>query len=125
MPPENRIRSHDRGQLLEHLPPEDLAFDGQAPPLVVVEQDSVLSERLSEDPILRQEVLDGVLLSAIDPAGEDQEQQLPWLKLRLHVPPDARLRSAASGIISTLSSVEPGVAGVRGKTSRYSRLRLG
>jgi hypothetical protein len=125
MPPENRIRSHDGGQLLEHLPPEDLAFDGQAPPLVVVEQDSVLSELLSEDPILRQEVFDGVLLSTIDPAGEDQEQQLPWLKLRLHVPPDAADLNRASGIISTLSSVEPGIAGVPGKTSRYSRLRLG
>ena len=32
----------------------------------------------------------GVLLPAIDPAGQDQEQQLPWLKLCLHVPPDAR-----------------------------------
>ena len=90
MPPENRIRSHDGGQLLEHLPPEDLAFDGQAPPLLVAEQNSVLPELLSEDPILRQEVLDGVLFSAIDPAGEDQEQELPWLQLCLHVPPDAR-----------------------------------
>ena len=68
MPPENRIRSRDAGQLLEHLPPEDLAFDSQAPPLVVAEQNSVLPELLSEDPILRQEVLDGVLLSAIDPS---------------------------------------------------------
>ena len=90
MPAENRIRSHDGGQLLKHLPPEDLAFDGQPPPLVVVEQDSVLPELLSENPILRQEVLDGVLLSAIDPAGQDQEQQLPRLKQCLHVPPDAR-----------------------------------
>jgi hypothetical protein len=57
--------------LFEHLPPEDLAFDGQSPALVVVEQDSVLSELLSEDPILGQEVLDDVLLSAIDPAGRD------------------------------------------------------
>ena len=90
MPPENRIRSHDGGQLLEYLPPEDLAFDSQAPALVVVEQDSFLSELLSEDSILRQEVLDGVLLSAVDPACKDQEQQMPWLKLGLHVPPDAQ-----------------------------------
>ena len=125
MPAEDRIRSYDGGQLLEHLPPEDLAFDSQPPPLVVVKQDSVLSELLSENPILLYEVLDGVLLSAIDPAGEDQEQELPWLKLRLHVPPDARLGSAASGIVGTLSSVAPGVAGVRGNARRYSRLRLG
>ena len=80
----------DAGYLLKHFPPEDLAFDSQAPPLVVAEQDSVLPELLSENPILRQEILDGVLLSAIDPAGQDQKQQLPRLKQCLHVPPDAR-----------------------------------
>jgi hypothetical protein len=103
MPPENRIRSHHGGQLLDqHLPPEDLAFYSQAPPLVVVEQDLFLSKLLSEDPILRQEILDDILLSAIDPAGQDQEKQLPWLKLALHVPPDAHLGTEASGIISAL-----------------------
>ena len=81
MPAEDRIRSHDGGQLLEHLAPEDLAFDGQAPALVVVKQDSLLPELLSEDPILRYEVLNSVLLSTIDPACQDQEQELPWLKL--------------------------------------------
>ena len=50
---------------------------------------SVLPELLSENPILRQEILDGVLLSAIDPAGQDQEQQLLRLKRCLHVPSDA------------------------------------
>ena len=81
MPAEDRIRSHDGGQLLEHLAPEDLAFDGQAPALVVVKEDSLLPELLPEDPILRYEVLDSVLLSAIDPAYRDQEQELPRLKL--------------------------------------------
>jgi hypothetical protein len=75
MPTQNRIRSHDAGQFVEHLPAEDLAFDSQPPALVVVEQDSVLSELLSENSILRQEVLNGVLLSAVDPAGQDQEQR--------------------------------------------------
>jgi len=81
MPAEDRIRSHDGGQLLEHLAPEDLAFDGQAPALVVVKEDSLLPELLSEDPILRYEVLNSVLLSTIDPACQDQEQELPRLKL--------------------------------------------
>ena len=30
-----------------------------------------------EDPILRYEVLDSVLLSAIDPSRKDKEQELP------------------------------------------------
>ena len=65
LPAEDRIRSDDGGQLLEHLAPEDLAFDGQAPALVVVKEDSFFPEPLSEDPVLRKQVLDGVLLSAI------------------------------------------------------------
>ena len=90
MPAENRIWSRDVGQMLEHLPSENPAFDGQAPPLVVVEQDSALSELLSQNSILGKEVLDGVLLSAVDPAGEDQKQQMPRLKLRPHVSPGMR-----------------------------------
>jgi hypothetical protein len=39
--------------------------------------------------ILSEEEVDGVLLVAIDPAGEDQEQQLPRLQDRLHISPDA------------------------------------
>ena len=74
MPPEDRIQSDDGGQLLKHLASEDLTYDGQAPTLVVVKEDSPFSEFLSEDPVLRQEVVDGLLLSTIDPAREDQEQ---------------------------------------------------
>ena len=48
------------------------------------------AEYFHPTPILRQEILDGVLLPANDPAGQDQEQQLPWLQLCLHFPPDAQ-----------------------------------
>ncbi len=73
VPAPNRFGSDDGGKLVEHLAPEDLTFDGQAPALVVVKEDSMLPELLSEDPILRYEVLDSVLLCAIDPAGKNQE----------------------------------------------------
>jgi hypothetical protein len=65
-------------------------FRKAEPPPLVDEQNSVPPGLLSEGPLLRQEALDGALLSALDPAGQDQEQQLPWLTLRLYVPPDAR-----------------------------------
>jgi hypothetical protein len=90
MPAQDGFGSHDGGKLIEHLAAEDLAFDGKPASLVVVEEYSFLSELLPEYPILSEEVLDGVLLPAIDPAGEDEDQQVPWLKLRFHVPPDAR-----------------------------------
>ena len=90
-----------------------------------VEQDPVFSELLSEDPIFRQEILDGVLLSAIDPTGRDQEQQLPWLKLCPHVPPDARRESGASGIAGSLSSVPNMAQAGQGKSRYFSQLQFG
>jgi len=74
---------------------------------------------------LSEEVLDGDLSPAIDPAGEDAEQQVPWLKLRFHVPPDGRVSFGASGIVSALSSVAPSGTCARGKTRRHNCLRLG
>ncbi len=90
MPAENNIRSHDCGKLTEHLAAEDLAFDGESPSLAIIEQYSFLSELLLEYAILSHEILDGVLLATINPASENQKQQMPWLKVRFHVPPDAR-----------------------------------
>jgi hypothetical protein len=37
--------------------------------------------------VFRQQVIDGLLLSTIDPTSEDQEQELPP---RFHISPDAR-----------------------------------
>ena len=71
-----------------HLPPEDLAFHGQAPPLIIVEQNAFLAELFSEHAILGPKVLDYFLLSMIDPAGEDQNKQLPRLQDEFHTTPD-------------------------------------
>ncbi|MBM3791655.1 MAG: hypothetical protein FJW35_15090 [Acidobacteria bacterium] len=79
MPAKNALGSHDGGKLMEHVAAEDLAFDGEPASLAVVEEYSFLSELLPEYPVLSEEVLEGVLLPAIDPAGEDEEQQVPWL----------------------------------------------
>jgi hypothetical protein len=58
-----------------------------AAPAIIVEENSFLSELLFEQPIFGAKVIDGVLISTIDPAGEDQKQQLPWLQEVLHAPP--------------------------------------
>ena len=125
MPAQDCFGSHDGGKLVEHLTAEDLAFDGKPASLVVVEEYSFLSKLLPEYLILSEEVVDGVLLPAIDPAGEDEELQVPWLKLRFHVPPDARLRPGGSGIVGSLSRVAPSVTSARGKARGHNRLRLG
>ena len=61
MPAKDGFGSHDGGKLVEHLAAEDLAFDGEPASLVVVEENSFLSELLPEYPILSEEVLAGVL----------------------------------------------------------------
>jgi len=60
MPAQDCFGSHDGGKLVEHLTAEDLAFDGKPASLVVIEEYSFLSKLLSENPILRQEILDRV-----------------------------------------------------------------
>ncbi|MBM3791245.1 MAG: hypothetical protein FJW35_12980, partial [Acidobacteria bacterium] len=65
MPAKNTLGSPDGGKLMEHLAADDLAFDGEPASLAVVEEYSFLSELLPEYPILREVVLDGVLLPAV------------------------------------------------------------
>jgi hypothetical protein len=71
---EESYLSHDSGHLIEHLPPEYLAFLRQTLPLIIVEQNAFLAELFSEHAILGTKVFNHVLLLMVDPAGEDQEQ---------------------------------------------------
>jgi len=59
-----------------------------------------MSELVAENPVLCQKVVDGILLFAIDPTGQDQQEQVPWLRVGLHVPPDIVQRSGALGMLS-------------------------
>ena len=112
MPVQDCFGSRDGGKLIEHLAPEDFESDGEPPALVVVEEDSVsrkrdvlLSELLSEGTVFRQQVIDSFLLSIIDPASENQVQELPWLKGRLHFSPNAACIDAASWISRIVLSI--------------------
>ena len=46
--------------------------------------DSLLPDFMPKDPIFQEEIFDHILLLTIDPASEDQEQQLPGLQGHLH-----------------------------------------
>ncbi len=85
---QNRIWSHNQGHLLKHLPPENLTFDRQTTSLVIIEQDALFAELLSEHTILGSKVFDNFLFSMIDPAGEDQNKQLPRLQDEFHTTAD-------------------------------------
>jgi hypothetical protein len=78
------------------LRPRILPLTANQRPLVIVEQNALLAELLSEHTILGPKVLDHVLLLAIDPAGQDQ--QLPGCRRDFIHSPDAVCKEAASGI---------------------------
>ena len=61
-----------------------LASDGEPAPLVVGETESAARELLAQDPVLRLEVVDNVELPPVDPAGEEQEQELERLATHVH-----------------------------------------
>ena len=82
------VRCDDGSDFLQRLATQYLSFDGKAA-LVIGEQDAFLTELLFQHPVLGAQVLEDFLLMPVDPAGEDQEQQLPRLQNRLHISPDA------------------------------------
>jgi len=80
LPQNDRFQTSNSGNPLDHLPAEDLAFDGQAPPLLSGEPDSLLHNYLPKYQIFAEEIFDHTLLLKIYPADENQEQRLPWLQ---------------------------------------------
>ena len=61
-------------RLVEHLPTEDLRLCRQAASLVVIQPERLAFEALLQNPVLLDEVLDDVLLVAVDPARDGHEQ---------------------------------------------------
>jgi hypothetical protein len=91
MPTQNGSWGDQSGNLSEHPSTEDLAFDGQATSLVVVEQNAFLAQLFFEHLIFSSQVLDDVLLMAIDPTGQTDQEQVPGLWDEIHFSPDAEL----------------------------------
>ena len=60
----------------ERFAAQDLAIHSQSAPLVVLEQDSLLAMRSLEHLVLCSQVLDHLLMLAIDPADENDKIQL-------------------------------------------------
>ena len=82
--PEQRVPDATAGSFRESrwwraprsiLRPKILPLMASRSALILVKEDSLHPELLSEDPILRYEVLNSVLLSTIDPAREDHRSK--------------------------------------------------
>ena len=89
MPTKKSVWGHNRGDFLERLAAQYLSFDGQAAPLIITEQDAFLAELLFQYLVLNPQVLDNTLLIAVDPARDDEEEEVPWLKDGFHISPNA------------------------------------
>ena len=76
VPAQDRVRGDDAGDLAKGPSAEGLALGGKATPLRVGEAKTPSCELLSEDTVFLLEVGDHVLVSPIDPAGEDQQEKL-------------------------------------------------
>ncbi len=79
MPTQDGIRSEDRGDFPQNFASQDLAFDGQAAPLIVVQDETFPAQLLHQYLDLRALKLDDSLLMPIDPAGQNDHQQMPRL----------------------------------------------
>ena len=84
MPPENSVRRDNRYDFLQHLPSQDLTFDSQPSTLFVIEKDTFLSQLLFENLVFRDQVLDDLLLLAVDPSGYARKEELPRLQDKTH-----------------------------------------
>ena len=84
MPAEDGVGGDDGGDGFQGFAAQHFAFDGQAAPLVIGQEDAFLAEFLLEDFDLGAEELDGGLLLVIDPAGEEGDQELPGLQDEVH-----------------------------------------
>jgi hypothetical protein len=75
IPPEDGVGCHDAGDVREAAPAENVAFHGQAAPLVVGEANPSGTVRGAEDTVLFEQVVNDGLLVPVDPAGDEKEEE--------------------------------------------------
>ena len=85
MPSQDRVRREQDADLGELFASQNLAFDGQSKSLVIGQQDSLLAELLFENGILGAKVLNRFMSLSIDPAGKNDQYQLPRLQNKFHL----------------------------------------
>jgi hypothetical protein len=73
VPPQDRVRRHEGGDLPQQPAPESAAFGGEAAALLVGQPEAAPVQLPLEDPVLLHQVFDDVLLVAVDPTREGHE----------------------------------------------------
>ena len=76
MPAKNRIRRDNRGNLREDPATKTRAEDRQAPPFVVGQLHALTAQLCFQDAVLFAQVLDHLVLFAVEPAEERGDEQV-------------------------------------------------
>ena len=84
MPAEDRVGSHNGGQLLQCLAAESMTFHGQYAPLIISQKHALLAEFLQQRLDLVVLELDDPLLTFVGPANKDGKQNMAGLEHELH-----------------------------------------
>ena len=80
VPGENRVGRDDSGDLLEDLSTEGLALYREPTAFIIGQPKSSATKLSLEDSVLLEQIVDDVLLVTVDPAGEGDQQELPWVE---------------------------------------------
>lgn len=97
MPAQDRVWRNNGGQFQQSLASNGVSLHGKQATLVVVEQQSLLSELLQQGLDLGVLELDDLLLTLIHEATENSQQNVPWLEDKGHVRRRNRLVSGPDG----------------------------
>ena len=76
VPPHDCVGRYDRRDAAEQAATEHLALCREPAPLVIGQTKALATELFLEDPVLLDQVVDGLGLVAVDPAGEGGEKEL-------------------------------------------------
>jgi hypothetical protein len=97
VPSQQCLGCDDSGERCEHLPTEAFCLAGQPAPLIVIQPEPSAAELFSKDPIFFAQIIDGILLLLIHPAGQGDEHKPEWVKALLRFPVQSLLRIWRSG----------------------------
>ena len=76
MPPEQRVRRHNRGDLAQHLQAQSVRPRGELSAVIVREPQPLASKLSAQKAILSDQIADDLPLLSIQPTRQDGEQEL-------------------------------------------------
>jgi len=79
------VGCRNRGDFLERLADQCLSLDGQAAPLIITEDASV-AKLLLQPLVFSPQALDDILLTAVNPTRDHEEEQVPGLSISPRMP---------------------------------------